>query len=118
MVDYDVINFGFRPRRGKGPIEMMDCTYVPCAVWANTAGVLDVVDLIKKHRPGKASHVSDMMIFKTQFDKQAFGKPGTECIEFTVPGWDKAPLVHFPASKLHGYPSKVEAIQSALLTHA
>lgn len=118
MTDYDVINFGFKPRRGKGPVEMLDCTYVPCAVWANSVGSLAVTQLIRHFRPGKASHVSDMMIFKSEFDKQTFGKPGIACVEFNVSGWDKAPLVHFPAGKVHGFPSKAEAIQSALGSHA
>jgi hypothetical protein len=118
MTDYDVINFGFKSRRGKGPVEMLDCTYVPCAVWANIIGASCIAELIRRYRPGKQTHVSDMMVFKTQFDKQSFGNPGTECVEFKVPGWDKAPLVHFPAGKVHGFPSKVEAIQFATLSHA
>lgn len=97
---------------------MLDCTYVPCAVWANSAGVSAIVDIIRAHRPGKQTHVSDMMIFKKQFDTRSFGRPGTECVEFTVPGWEKAPLVHFPAGKTQAFPSKAHAIQSGILSHA
>ena len=117
MVDYDVINFGFRPRKGVGEVEMLDCTYVPCAVWANKMGSAKICGMIYKHRP-KTEHVSDMTIFKTQFARKAFGLPGTAVVEYSVPGWEKAPLVHFAAGKCRHFPSKVEAIRLASQYHA
>jgi hypothetical protein len=114
MVDYDVINMGFAPRRGKGAIEMLDPTYVPCAVFANSDGIRRICYELEVFNPKGATHVSDMHIFKSRFDEKTFGPPGTECVEFTVEGWASAPLVHFASGKVRGFPSKAAAIQSAL----
>ncbi len=118
MTDYDVINFGFKPRPGKGMVEMLDPTYVPCAVWTSLRGIAKVVNMIREHNPASEKHVSDMLIFKTRFGGREFGTPGTECVEYGVEGWKKSPLVHFAAGKTTGFPSKVEAIQSSLSAHA
>ncbi len=117
MVDYDVINFGFRPRQGKGEVEMLDPTYVPCAVWANKFGISRIAGFLTSHRP-KEDHVSDMTIFKTQFERKKLGPAGNTVIEYAAPGWEHAPLVHFSAGKCTNFPSKVDAIRSASQYHA
>jgi hypothetical protein len=113
LTDYDVINFGFKPRSGRGEVEMMDPTYVPCAVWSTRAGIASIVRMIHRHKP-VGDHVSDMHIFKTKFERRKFGAPGTECVEFGVSGWESAPLVHFSAGKASGFGSKVDAIRHAM----
>lgn len=117
MTDYDVMNFGFKPRPGRGQVEMLDLTYVPCAVWSSTLGIASICRMIMRHKTTE-SHVSDMHIFKSKFDSKKFGPPGTECVEFGVPGWQNAPLVHFAAGKCQQYASKVDAIREASKFHA
>lgn len=107
MTDYDVINNGFRPRQPKWPVEMLDCTYVPCAVGTLERGPDVIVKMIMsyEHPPG-SDHCSDMLIFKTKFDRQEFGPPGKEVAEFGVDGWRTAPLIHFSAGKAGPYKAR------------
>lgn len=113
LTDYDVINRNFKPRRGKNAVEMLDSTYVPCAVWANKNGAEELVKVISNYRthPGQ-NHVSDMLIFKTLFEGKLLGIPSCQVVEFTVPGWETSPLIHFAAGKCKEYPDKVSAIQA------
>lgn len=102
MTDYDVINFGFKPRAPKGPVEILDRTYVPCAVMCNAAGASAIKNRIYNYVPRPdEKHISDMTIFKTMFDGQAWGPAGQEVVEYGCENWDKAPLVHFSSGATH-----------------
>lgn len=114
ITDYDVMNHSFAPRAPRDHVEMLDSTYVPCAVGADLLGAVALLQTLVLHEPKKnTTHVSDMLVFKEEFDNRTFGEPGKECVEFGVRGWDSAPLVHFPAGKCTGFPDKVSAIRSA-----
>jgi hypothetical protein len=108
MTDYDVINNGFYPRQPRYPVEMLDTTFVPCAVGTLQRGPEAIVNMIFKFNPGNRDHVSDMLIFKNRCEIDPFCPPGRAVIEFGCAGWENAPLIHFSAGKTG--PNKAEAI--------
>jgi hypothetical protein len=96
MCDYDVINYGFRPRP-VGNLALYERS-VPCLVSGTAAEYERVARLFAAHMvesddrlQGKL-HVSDMMILtkNTWMFEQAEG-----CAEFGRPGWETADAVHF-----------------------
>jgi hypothetical protein len=118
MVDYDVICNLFSTRRllsARPDINFFDTTYVPCAVEANEKGTNMLCALLFGFNPlPRVAHYSDMHIFKDESASGVLGPAGSECLEFGVPGWEKAPMIHFASGKVQGFPSKSAAIQHAL----
>lgn len=102
LADYDVINRGFKPRKGTRAVEMLGGV-----VWASKVGAPEITNLICKFNPRAMTHVSDTLIFKSWFVRE---KP--KCAEFQTPGWEEAPLVHFSTSNCAGFADKVTAIRS------
>lgn len=99
MTDYDVINNGFAPRAPRYPVEMLDTTFVPCAVGTLLGGPAAIVDMLFRFNPEGRCHVSDMLIFKERCTSNPFSPPGRDVIEYTCHNWRKAPLIHFSAGK-------------------
>lgn len=99
MTDYDVINNGFKPRQARYPVEMLDTTFVPCAVGTLLGGPGAIVDMLFKFNPDGLGHVSDMLIFKDRCTKNPFSPPGRDVVEYNCLNWRQAPLIHFSACK-------------------
>jgi hypothetical protein len=96
MCDYDVINYGFRPRP-VGNLALYERS-VPCLVsgtaaeYERVARLFAAYEVMPDDRLQGKPHVSDMMIVtkNTWLFEQAEG-----CAEFGRPGWETAGAVHF-----------------------
>lgn len=96
MCDYDVINYAFAPR----PVSKLTTydRYVPCLVSGTQEEFMRAVGWFADYKVGflakfaSRTHTSDMLILK---DNQSLFTQSKECIEYGLPGWEKAPAVHY-----------------------
>lgn len=114
MTDYDVINYGFKPRdvsqstmtlfTDGPPVSMgavLGCKQHfldMCELFA--AWVPDDEDINRGSKTYNGHHCSDMTYFIRMFDKKTKPKPEWLVKEggiatFPNPGWDKSPLTHY-----------------------
>lgn len=96
MCDYDVVNYGFRPRPA-GKLTLYERS-VPCLVsgtaaeYERVARFFAAYEVEADDRLQGRAHVSDMMILT----KNAWMfQSETGCAEFGRPGWETAGTVHF-----------------------
>lgn len=97
MVDYDVINYGFKPVNHDDRLTLHSGNWCPCVSSGNKSAYKSAVVAFQTFEgpwemyPG-TPHTSDQDILKNRphlFDIQA------SCLCYCEPGWEKMKLVHY-----------------------
>jgi hypothetical protein len=112
MVDYDVINNGFKPGDLSPAEPVIHEQYrVPCCVSADRRGAEQIVSDIMNHGPKvRDGHYSDMFFFQDSAYRHT-----KDCREFRHDGWERAKLIHFATGACHqAGTTKVTAIRSLI----
>jgi hypothetical protein len=100
MVDFDVMNFGFRPLDlcASYPLLFLHPGIVPCAVFCPAPQ--RILDMILAYRPEEAitahgkPHCSDQEMFRLPHNRSQISVQ-PECVEYRDLFWTTSPLVHF-----------------------
>lgn len=96
MSDYDVINYGFHPRE-VGELTLYE-RHVPCLVSGTAEEFLRMCKIFATYRANLKDRVGWWL--DTSDMKILIRKPETyiqrrNCVEYTLPGWEEAQVVHF-----------------------
>lgn len=104
MSDSDVIPYDFKPRPPTEKFKLWAGYGNPCpclcsgtaldyGMFARIFANWEPTSQDMQHRGG--SHCSDQNILQQLVDRGLYDR-GTECVQYLDPGWDKAPVVHYP----------------------
>ena len=101
MVDYDVMNYGLQPGMfmslTPAKLLLLD-RYIPCAVAGHADAYRAACALFYGYQPHPGeTQVSDMTILAR--NRNAFGN-WQVCYQYGLPGWEKAPLVHYATATM------------------
>lgn len=115
MLDYDVMNYGFRPEQvpSTNRCLLLDGDS-PCVVWASAEDYERACNIFMAYQPtpddleGVRPHTSDMHI-STKLCGMGLFERMRICREYKNEGWETAPLVHYSSFKCGG--DKVKIIQ-------
>ena len=126
MLDYDVMNYGFKPEDmpySPGKCLILDLN-APCAVVGDQEAFMAACRTFMDYKvkdtdlAGRFPHVSDMTIsnsvrFNPEDEKASCFVRANPllCCEFGESGWETKPLVHFAHFSVKGK-SKLETIKS------
>ena len=114
MVDYDVINYAFRPQPPGDGLTLYAGSCCPCVTSGTTEDYASAIQTFATYEgkyevyPG-APHISDQDILR---NLPNLYRVRSNCINFSAEGWEQSELVHYPNGLMEKHQPRAKHIMT------